>query len=445
MSIKKRAAQAAFQFGGTALNPVANFFRNTVGRVPGLRNLQSVVEMAYPARRVGPRVPSSQLGVDNLGRSLVRAPDVPSSLGRVGPKNALEQRILENAMKPQTPGRFQKLGDPGSVFKAITNPNTSLNPLKNPARLLNPLGTRGSLLYGIGLNQLGVDMPAGVEGALIGQGLGGMFGPGGRALGAIAGYDLSNPLSFADGTRDSKQAKKADEIGRIRDYDAQQGAGLDMVEIKKTATGPGVAPTPGDPSYDAFKAGGGREAIQRGVPLVDVIRQGQINIMNRQSAPVVDSNNPKDNRNVRDLPPSAEENKFITDPGITQAEIYQKAREAAKTPDQMKAVERLGSAIHRATNPSLYNSAGIFQNTQNPYNPLMKSTFPDRYPQSKEAYIRERGIQKPYSMINASEKEELKEAYQAGIDDAMLGLVEGPNPVLDPNTFLQLQLSRKIM
>lgn len=441
MSKAKVAKELLFQFGGKALNPVTSFFRNRVGRVPGLRNMQPVVEMAFPARRVSPRVPSSQIGLDFLGRSTAKAPSIRSSLGRVGPKNALEQRILDNAMQPQAPGKFKKLGDPGSVFKAITKPNTSLNPLKNPARLLNPLSTRGGLLYGIGLEQLGIDMPAGVDGALIGQGLGARFGPGGRALGAIAGYDLSSPLSFADGTRNSKLAKEGDEVRRIRDYNAEQGAGLDIGAIKKTAASQNVVPTPGDPSYEAFKAGGGRSAIQRGVPLVDVVRQGQINIMNRQSNPVVTTENEK-NQSLNTIPPSAEENRYITNPQLTQLELYQQARANAKTPDQIKAVERLGSAIHRATNPTLYNSAGIFQNTQNPQNPAMNAAFPDRYSRTREAFIVEKGIQKPYSMTNADERAQLREAYQQGVDDALLNLVD--NSTLNANSFLDSELQKRI-
>ena len=439
--LAKQAANQLFQFGGKALNPVTSFFRNQVGRVPGLRNMQPAVEMAFPARRVSPPVPSSQIGLDYLGRSTARAPSIPSSLGRVGPKNALEQRILDNAMKPQGAGRFQKLGDPGSVFKAITNPDIRLNPLKNPARILNPLGTRGSILYGLGANALGIDLPKGAEEALGGQFLGSAFGPGGRVLGALAGYELGNPGALGDGTLNSAMAKQGDEILRTQEYNKQQGSGLDMNAIKQAARGSEVLPSAGEPSYEAFKAGGGRSAIQRGVPLVDVVRQGQINIMNSQSAPVVTTENAK-NQTLNTMPPSAEENKYITNPQLTQLELYQKARVNAKTPDQVKAVERLGSAIHRATNPTLYNSAGIFQNTRNPQNPAMNAAYPDRYTRTREASIIEKGIQKPYSMTNADERAQLEEAYQQGVDDALLNLVD--NSTLNANSFLDSELQKRI-
>ena len=443
--LAKQAANQLFQFGGKALNPVTSFFRNRVGRVPGLRNMQPVVEMAFPARRVSPPVPSSQIGLDYFGRSVARAPSIPSPLGRVGPKNALEQRILDNAMKPQGTGRFQKLGDPGSIFKAITNPDIRINPFKNPARILNPLGTRGSILYGLGadaaLNSLGIDVPKGVDEALVGQFLGSPLGLGGRLVGGLVGYELGNPGAFSDGTRNSAMAKRGDEILRTQEYNKQQGSDLDMNAIKQTARGSEVLPSMGEPSYEAFIAGGGRSAIQRGVPLVDVVRQGQINIMNSQSSPVVTTENAK-NQTLNTMPPSAEENKYITNPQLTQVELYQKARINAKTPDQIKAVERLGSAIHRAKNPTLYNSAGIFQNRLNPQNPAMNAAYPDRYTRTREASIVEKGIQKPYSMTNADERAQLAEAYQQGVDDALLNLVD--NSTLNANSFLDSELQKRI-
>ena len=344
-------------------------------------------------------------------------------------------RPTNKPLAPTANNTFQKLGDPGNVYRAITGTTKAGKFVRGGAGLgvsmLDPTGLSGYLLAPIPslMGLQGSTPQTGNEynpGPLMSIGLDGI---------KFRGGDKKNK-------REQQRTGEAPDPLKLRE---QYGGSGDMDAGPQPASMSDMTmPQAGDPSFDAFKAGGGNEALQRGVPLVDVVRQGQINLMNAQSQQI-DDRNPAVQPPVTTVPPSAEENKNLTNPLYSQLATYQKAREAAKTPSQMKAVERLGAALHRQSNPTLYNSAGIFQNTSDPYNPLMKATFPERYPQSREAYFKEKGIQKPYSMIDASEREELREVYMAGVDDALLGLVDAQTPVIDPNKFLQDQLSSRII
>ena len=108
------------------------------------------------------------------------------------------------------------------------------------------------------------------------------------------------------------------------------------------------------------------------------------------------------------LPPNAEQ--------ILQAnpmQIYEQARKAAVGQDQssMNKVRDLGLAIHRQKFPGLYNSDNSV----------------------------------PGSMTVKDENEALTEIEPSQIDQALLGVYSGAQPVLDPNKFLELQLSGRMI
>jgi len=107
------------------------------------------------------------------------------------------------------------------------------------------------------------------------------------------------------------------------------------------------------------------------------------------------------------LPPNAEQ--------ILQADpmqIYGQARQASMGQGQaaMNKVRDLGLAIHR-------------------------QKFPGMYPTDNA---------KPGSMTVKDDADALGEMAPSQLNDAMLGIYSGGNPVLDPNKFLQLQLSGRV-
>jgi hypothetical protein len=123
------------------------------------------------------------------------------------------------------------------------------------------------------------------------------------------------------------------------------------------------------------------------------------------------------------LPPSPEETPAMMDPYAYNLAVYGQGRTAAGTQEERKAVQNLGTTINQRLFPTL--------NNQTSFNPLMARTFPDRYPQSLEAFIEERGIQKPNSMNEVDAATALADATNA---------VE---PLLTPEVAEQLRLLRQ--
>jgi len=123
------------------------------------------------------------------------------------------------------------------------------------------------------------------------------------------------------------------------------------------------------------------------------------------------------------LPPSPEETPAMMDPYAYNLAVYGQGRTAAGTQEERKAVQNLGTTINQRLFPTL--------NNQTSFNPLMSRTFPDRYPQSLEAFIEERGIQKPNSMNEVDAATALADATNA---------VE---PLLTPEVAEQLRLLRQ--
>ena len=177
----------------------------------------------------------------------------------------------------------------------------------------------------------------------------------------LTGLELGAPATVADGTLDSPEAKKANEIyDRLtKDTRPEQGADLDMDAIRNL---PGGANNPLPPF------------------------------------------NPN-----QDLPASAEQS-VDTAPFQHQMAIYEQGRNAAQTQAERNQVRDLGLAIHKAHNPQLYTNFQTPMASDRTFNPLMANTFPDAYPQTREAFIAEGGVQLPQTMNNVDARNELIEA-----------------------------------
>ena len=226
---------------------------------------------------------------------------------------------------------------------------------------------------------------------------------GGTAAGLL-GLELGAPASVADGTINSPEAQKANELyDRLRKDDRpEQGADLDMAAIRQMSQAPAPATPPNTPPV---------------IPETDF--PSVPNPASRPYAPSDNSGNigatygngtstmPHANVANTVLPPNAEQ--------ILQADpmqIYQQARSAAVRQDQsaMNKVRDLGLAIHRQKFPLMYPAENAM----------------------------------PGAMTVKDETEALNEIEPSQIDQAMLGIYSGNQPVLDPNKFLQLQLSGRV-
>lgn len=323
--------------------------------------------------------------------------------------------VIPTGGQPVVPGTVQMLSDDVAKGASTTLKQPGLlnrlNPLRNPGRILNPMSLRGGLLYGSlaepVLSRLGMDEgdKAAVQGAL--------FTPGGpvmKTLGALVAHDMFNPV--AKGTMDTPEAQRMNELfNQLRtDTRPEQGADLDMAAIRQmseAAAAPQVQPpAPSAPPNTP-----------------PVIPQTDFpNIPNPAARPYAPSDNagnvgatygngtstmPHANVANTVLPPNAEQ--------ILQADpmqIYQQARNAAVGQDQsaMNKVRDLGLAIHRQQFPGMYASENAM----------------------------------PGSMTAKDESEALTEMEPSQIDQAMLDIYSGNQPVLDPNKFLQLQLSGRV-
>jgi hypothetical protein len=110
----------------------------------------------------------------------------------------------------------------------------------------------------------------------------------------------------------------------------------------------------------------------------------------------------------QELPASAEQS-VDTAPFQHQMAIYEQGRNAATTQAERNQVRDLGLAIHKAHNPQLYSNFQTPMASDRTFNPLMANTFPDSYPQTREAFIAEGGVQMPQTMNNADARNELIE------------------------------------
>lgn len=223
------------------------------------------------------------------------------------------------------------------------------------------------------------------------------------------------------------------EKGTGKDNRPQQGAGLDMAAIRQQSAkaeaarkaqeqkNPEVGPTPDyslDPTPRVQPPAPGdppnTPTVTPGTPIPQ-----SPDIAARPYAPSDQAGNvaatyglgtstmPHANVANTVLPPNAEQ--------ILQADpmqIYGQARQASMGQSQaaMNKVRDLGLAIHR-------------------------QKFPGMYPTDNA---------KPGSMTVKDDADALGEMAPSQLNDAMLGIYSGGNPVLDPNKFLQLQLSGRV-
>lgn len=185
-----------------------------------------------------------------------------------------------------------------------------------------------------------------------------LMNPYGATAASLLALELGAPASVADGTMDSPEAKRAEELYRTQQYDTEQGADLDMGAIRNLPGGSANPIPPFNPNQD--------------------------------------------------LPASAEQS-LDTTPLQHQMAIYEQGRNAAQTQAERNQVRDLGLAIHKAHNPQLYSNFQVPMASDRTFNPLMANTFPDTYPQTREAFIQEGGVQMPQTMNNADARNEVIE------------------------------------
>ena len=178
----------------------------------------------------------------------------------------------------------------------------------------------------------------------------------------LAATELLFPAKTADGTMDSPEAKRAEELYRTQQYDREQGADLDMGAIRNLPGGSANPLPPFNPNQD--------------------------------------------------LPASAEQSLDPT-PLQHQMAIYEQGRNAAQTQAERDQVRDLGLAIHKAHNPHLYSNFQTPMVSDKPFNPSLAgqptAVFPDGYPETLEAFVAEGGVQMAQTMNDA-------DARQAVID-----------------------------
>ena len=187
-----------------------------------------------------------------------------------------------------------------------------------------------------------------------------LMNPYGATAASLLALELGAPASVVPGTMDSPEAKRAEELyTQLReDNRPDQGADLDMEAIRNLPGG---------------------------------------------------SNNPLPPFNPnQDLPASAEQS-VDTAPFQHQMAIYEQGRNAAQTQAERNQVRDLGLATHKAHNPQLYSNFQTPMASDRTFNPLMANMFPDTYPQTREAFIQERGVQMPQTMTNVDARNELIE------------------------------------
>jgi hypothetical protein len=202
----------------------------------------------------------------------------------------------------------------------------------------------------------------------------------------LAGTELLFPAKAADGTMDSPEAKRAEELYRTQQYDREQGADLDMDAIKNL---PGGANNPLPPF------------------------------------------NPN-----QDLPASAEQS-IDTNPMQYQMALYEQGRSAAKTQAEMNQVRDFGLAIHKAHNPHLYSNFQTPMASDRTFNPQMSgiktSMFPEGYPSTMEGFVKGGGVQMPFTMTDKDARNEVI----AGNEKQGLAQLAEATQMLEEQAFMQ--------
>jgi len=227
--------------------------------------------------------------------------------------------------------------------------------------------------------------------------VGGLGVAGLTGLGLI-GLELGAPASVADGTINSPEAKKMNEVyNRLRkDTQPEQGEAVDIEAIKNLPGG-----------------------------------------LNNPILPV----NPN-----QDLPASAEQS-VDTTPFQHQMALYDQGRRAATTQAERNQVRDLGLAIHKEHNPHLYSDFQVPRKTDRLFNPTLSNqptaVFPDGYPETLEAYIKEGGVQMPYTMTNKDARNEVIEANRLEGQQAAAAMAQELQAQEFMKAFMQQQAGKK--
>lgn len=359
----------------------------------------------------------------------LRAPTVPGNTRSYDLVNPRGSRATSGSFKPDLNSAFQGPGLPPSKVRpgpVIPSGGQKVQPLtafggSNPIVGNSPIITKGTNKNLI--QQASQYMPKGPMGFL-GRGLQafegaqvvnnlrkGEYGKAalnaammfpGRTLGAARGLllnpvalttgaaltasELMFPAKAADGTMDSPEAKRAEEIYRTQQYDKEQGSDLDMDAIKNL---PGGANNPLPPF------------------------------------------NPN-----QDLPASAEQS-IDTNPMQYQMALYEQGRSAAKTQAEMNQVRDLGLAIHKAHNPHLYSNFQTPMASDRTFNPQMSgiktSMFPEGYPSTMEGFVKGGGVQMPFTMTDKDARNEVI----AGNEKQGLAQLAEATQMLEEQAFMQ--------
>ena len=161
----------------------------------------------------------------------------------------------------------------------------------------------------------------------------------------------------------------------------------------------------------------------------------------KQTSTIVPPINPN-----QDLPASAEQS-VDTTPFQHQMALYDQGRRAATTQAERNQVRDLGLAIHKEHNPHLYSDFQVPRKTDRPFNPTLRNqptaVFPDGYPETLEAYIKEGGVQMPYTMTDKDARNEVIEANRLEGQQAAAALAQELQAQEFMKLFMQQQAGKK--
>lgn len=436
------------QFRGAGFQNVP---ANALNALDDLRNLP-----AGPIKEMAQRKAAQQFA-KAAGSGTVRVPVIPTGGQRVVPGTVtMLDDVVRGSLK--TPGALNNLGGLarkgglpliGGVLDAGVRINDGQDPLDAIGRATfgaigGSLGTAGAGLLGVptGPGAFATGLAGGAAGYNAGTALYDAVKP--SFMDFIQNPELAGGMPGAStlGTPDTPPRKKP---GTGVDSNPQQGADIDMDAIRREAATaealnkyqereqqssqkpqkpqrPAVGP---DPNYQLDPQPRVQAPPPGAPPSTPTVIPGtpipqRPSVAARPYAPADQSGNmgatyangtsTMPNANVANtvLPPNAEQ--------ILQADpmqIYEQARKAAAGQDQssMNKVRDLGLAIHRQKFPGLYTTDNSV----------------------------------PGSMTVKDENEALTEIEPSQIDQALLGIYSGAQPVLDPNKFLELQLSGRMI
>ena len=161
----------------------------------------------------------------------------------------------------------------------------------------------------------------------------------------------------------------------------------------------------------------------------------------KQASTIVPPINPN-----QDLPASAEQS-VDTTPFQHQMALYDQGRRAATTQAERNQVRDLGLAIHKEHNPHLYSDFQVPRKTDRLFNPTLSNqptaVFPDGYPETLEAYIKEGGVQMPYTMTNKDARNEVIEANRLEGQQAAAAIAQELQAQEFMKAFMQQQAGKK--